>query len=162
MHATKLKGCWVAEGWERCIFAKDEESKAPVVIKVLQPSIGASDYILYDILSRYPHPSFACILNTGQLSDGRSYAVMESVSGVNLRTRIGPRAMGFVASVNVFSQLTDALSELHAHSIIHRDIKPENIMVQDPDRDLRVKLIDFGVVKGLASVIRSDTQRRNC
>ncbi|MDR0966552.1 MAG: serine/threonine protein kinase [Myxococcales bacterium] len=45
-------------------------------------------------------------------------------------------------------QICQALAYVHARGLVHRDIKPSNIMV---DREQRVKLMDFGLAKHLAS-----------
>lgn len=45
-------------------------------------------------------------------------------------------------------QICQALAYVHARGLIHRDIKPSNIMV---DQEQRVKLMDFGLAKHLAS-----------
>jgi serine/threonine protein kinase len=45
-------------------------------------------------------------------------------------------------------QLCEALAYVHAHGLVHRDLKPANVMVDD---DRRVRLMDFGLAKFLAS-----------
>ena len=51
--------------------------------------------------------------------------------------------------LGLLAQILDALEVLHARGIIHRDLKPANILV---DREERVRLVDFGVVKMLDEV----------
>ena len=43
------------------------------------------------------------------------------------------------------------MSYFHSMGIVHRDLKPDNIMIQNDNtgdfRDIKVKLIDFGMAK---------------
>ena len=141
-------------GWEdtgEAYLALDETRKERVVIKVFLSSVQEDSVELHKVLSELNHPNLACVFDTGRLTDGRSFAVMENISGVNLRTRIGPWGMDLDEVVKVTNQLAEALGELHAHSIVHCDVKPDNIILQNSDGELRVKLLDFGVAEGLAS-----------
>ena len=45
----------------------------------------------------------------------------------------------------LFKQLFQSIKYLHERNIVHRDIKPENILLVD--KDLHVKLADFGLAK---------------
>jgi serine/threonine protein kinase len=52
---------------------------------------------------------------------------------------------------SIMLQLAAATSYLHSVAIIHRDIKSENILVQEqPDGQVYVRLIDFGLARVLA------------
>ncbi|KAM7275122.1 hypothetical protein ACFE04_016988 [Oxalis oulophora] len=42
-------------------------------------------------------------------------------------------------------QLGAGLEVLQAHHIVHRDLKPENILVSGPDKNLVLKIADFGL-----------------
>ena len=134
---------------EETYLAEDQERKRSVVVKFFESSIEETASTFYETLSRVKHPNVASVFDTGRLSDGRSYAVMESVSGVNLRTRIGPRGMHLPEIVSVTTQLTAALAALHGSAILHCDIKPDNIMLQDRNGEMHVKLCDFGLVNDL-------------
>ncbi len=106
------------------------------------------------VLARLDHP------NLPKVSDffsqgGRDYLVMDFIPGEDLRTILSEsRQKGaFLAEAEVLtwaSQLADALEYLHSQEppILHRDIKPGNIKLTPSGL---VKLVDFGLVKILAS-----------
>ncbi|WP_232537373.1 serine/threonine-protein kinase [Cystobacter fuscus] len=82
--------------------------------------------------------------------DGRPYVVMEYLEGQSLaafaRGPIEP-----ALTVELLTQVCDALGAAHARGIIHRDLKPANIfLVPGPQGRHRVKLLDFGIAKRLA------------
>jgi tRNA A-37 threonylcarbamoyl transferase component Bud32 len=97
-------------------------------------------------LARLNHPNIVSVYDFGQAAS-LSYFVMEYVDGVNLRQllragRISPRD-----TLQIMSQICDALQYAHDEGIVHRDIKPENIL---RDKRGRVKIADFGIAKLLA------------
>ena len=106
------------------------------------------------VLARLDHP------NLPKVSDFFSektndYLVMDFVPGDDLRQRM-LEAKGnetFLEEKDVLSwaiQLSDALAYMHSQDpqILHRDIKPSNIKITPSGL---VKLVDFGLVKILAS-----------
>jgi len=97
-------------------------------------------------LARLNHSNIVAVYDFGQAGN-LSYFVMEFVDGVNLRQlmRAGPIAPR--ETLQVMSQICDALQYAHDEGIVHRDIKPENIL---RDKRGRVKIADFGIAKILA------------
>lgn len=84
--------------------------------------------------------------------EGNEYFTMEWVEGLSLREIITQRKkekrpFSVKEAYKVISQLGSALDHAHKYTI-HRDIKPENILIKD-DRELKIKLSDFGIAKML-------------
>lgn len=106
------------------------------------------------ILARLDHPNLPKVSDF--FSEGnREYLVMDFVPGEDLRTLMlearsnnnflsEPEVLGWSA------QLADALNYMHSQDppILHRDIKPSNLKLTPSGL---IKLVDFGLVKVLAS-----------
>jgi len=81
--------------------------------------------------------------------DGRSYLVMEFITGQTLRDRllaVGPHPLPTDEVLGYAYQLCDVLDYIHRQypPIIFRDLKPDNIMVKP---DGQIVLIDFGIAR---------------
>jgi serine/threonine-protein kinase len=109
--------------------------------------------ILYQI--QHPQiPQFRATFEENQ----RFFLVQDYVEGKTYRAMLDDRkAQGFVFSESEVQQLVKqvlpVLAYLHGKGIIHRDIAPDNVILRERDR-LPV-LIDFGVVKELATRIQA-------
>jgi eukaryotic-like serine/threonine-protein kinase len=106
------------------------------------------------VLARLDHPNLPKVSDFFSIG-GRDYLLMDFVPGKDLRTLMtDARQNGrFLEEEEVLgwaSQLVDALVYLHGQNppILHRDIKPSNLKVTPNGV---VKLVDFGLVKILAS-----------
>jgi eukaryotic-like serine/threonine-protein kinase len=106
------------------------------------------------VLARLDHPNLPKVSDFFSIG-GRDYLVMDFVPGKDLRSLMTEaRQKGvFLPERDVLawaSQLIDALSYLHNQKppILHRDIKPGNLKLTPSGL---VKLVDFGLVKILAS-----------
>jgi len=77
------------------------------------------------------------------------YLVQEYIDGKDLSHElIKGKVWEIFTVVDLLQNLLTVLSFVHQHNVIHRDIKPENIIRR---RDGQIFLIDFGVVKQIAT-----------
>jgi serine/threonine protein kinase len=137
-------------------LARDQQLMGkPVVIKILLEQVFETDADGWvkkkfrqevEALARIDHPGVVGILQTGELSDGRPYLVMQYIEGRNLRSVMKAEGMNLSHVAQIIRQIGQALTSAHDRGIYHRDLKPENIMLQALGEDEEhVKLIDFGV-----------------
>lgn len=106
------------------------------------------------VLARLDHPNLPKVSDFFSVA-ARDYLIMDFVPGKDLRTMMTEvqQKGQFLTEREVLSwasQLADALSYLHSQKppILHRDIKPSNLKLTPSGL---VKLVDFGLVKILAS-----------
>ncbi|MFI6582598.1 PQQ-binding-like beta-propeller repeat protein [Embleya sp. NPDC050493] len=100
------------------------------------------------------HAGVVTVFDLGQdPDDGTLYLVMEFLAGRDLDTvlrRDGPPAVA--TAVEWAAQTAEALEVAHAAGVVHRDLKPANLML---GTDSRVKILDFGTARYMASTNRS-------
>jgi len=97
--------------------------------------------------SKLSHPHIATIYDYGETTDGRPYIVMELVRGKTLSALIREERLSIQRTIEIVSEVAEALSEAHRHGLVHRDIKPSNIAINERGS---VKVLDFGLAKQLA------------
>lgn len=91
------------------------------------------------------HPNIVGVYDTGS-SNGRSYIVMEYVSGRSLRDVLRQEVLSANRAAEMAADVADALHYAHERGLVHRDVKPGNIMVSDEGQ---VKVTDFGIARAL-------------
>ena len=95
------------------------------------------------VLASLNHPNIAAIHGFEEYA-----LVMELVEGPTLDERIEKGPMPVDEALAVARQIADALEYAHERGIVHRDLKPANIKLTSEGR---VKILDFGLAKALAS-----------
>jgi len=97
------------------------------------------------VLASLNHPNIAAIYGVEE-SGGRKFLIMELVPGETLGDRIKRGPIPMEDALKIAVQICEALEAAHENGVVHRDLKPANIKVTP---DGRVKVLDFGLAKGL-------------
>ncbi len=113
------------------------------------------------ILYQIQHPQIPQFRATFE-QEGRLFLVQDYVAGKTYRTLLEEykstgKRFSETEVLQWMQQLLPILDYIHTQGIIHRDISPENIIRRESDR--WPVLIDFGVVKELATLIQFPENR---
>ena len=140
-------------GMSRVYVARDNTTDSRVAIKLLPPRPDGDNLIERmqreaEALSRLDHPNIVKPIASGPMEDGGYYIAMELIDGPKLTDFIRDNQTDPEESIQLLLQVCSALRHTHRKGVIHRDLKSSNILVSREGRKkVRVKLIDFGVVK---------------
>jgi Tol biopolymer transport system component len=143
--------------------ATDLKLGRSVAIKLL-PTAFASDQERLSrfrreaqVLASLNHPNIAQIYGLEESGDTRCI-VMELVEGETLQTRIKRGPLPADEAVTIAKQIAEALEAAHEKGVVHRDLKPGNVMLT---ADGRVKVLDFGLAKGMSGANASSATSSN-
>jgi len=146
----------LGEGGMGAVFhARDSVSGQEVALKVLAVGCLTEPLALKRfekearLLKEAKSPHVANLLEVGTDGEVR-YLVMEFVNGGDLRRWINKAGVvDETSTLEIISELSQALVTAHAKGMVHRDIKPENILLSKDDQAQRpvVKLTDFGLAR---------------
>jgi serine/threonine protein kinase len=112
-------------------------------------------------LSSLRHPNIISLYDVFA-TDEKIYIIMELMSGGELFDYVVKRGtLNEAEASHIIRMVTSALVYIHSERLVHRDLKPENLMLthspiidkhslnnnHDHDKDIQVKIIDFGLSK---------------
>lgn len=145
-------------GWSTVYRARHRLLHSDVAMKVLHGHLlnDAEKLQRFEaeakILSRLNHAGIVKVLDFGLVP--RPFIVMELCEGITLAEYVTENGrLSTHMFLAIFKQVCAALEAAHASDLVHRDLKPSNIMLLDPDHNLRVKILDFGLAKVLDSAV---------
>src|SRR5690349_6031891 len=158
-----LVGGWVVEqlhyrGPVSILYrARDSRTGAATALKVMRSQFTETHTALRrfrreaDTLQHLRHPHIVDVLGYGELADGRPFIAMEWLEGRDLAAELAARGpLSAEEALEVLEQVGAALRAAHDAGVVHRDLKVQNVMRLPGGADARVKLVDFGVAKGLS------------
>ena len=146
-----------AGGMGEVYRARDARLSREVAIKLLPPELAGNPERLQRfeqearLVGTLNHPNVLAVYDIGN-ADGVPYLVSELLEGQTLRERLRGIPLGQRKAVEIAVQIAHGLAAAHERGIVHRDLKPENIFVT---ADGRVKILDFGLAKTIASSLRA-------
>jgi eukaryotic-like serine/threonine-protein kinase len=125
------------------------------VVKVMRRELASDPRYLErfrleaQALAALQHPNVVEVTDFGKTADDRPYFVMERLVGRTIGQELQRAGTPpLTAAVDWTIQALEGLSAAHGSGIVHRDIKPGNLfLVENPERDLRLKILDFGIAK---------------
>jgi serine/threonine protein kinase len=129
--------------------ARDSRLNRIVAVKVIAPGRTRDPHRRRRFIqeaqaaSALNHPNIVTIHDILPEGDTQ-YMVMEHVSGKTLHQLLRPGRLPVIETLQIASQMANALAAAHGAGIIHRDFKPANVMVTGSGL---VKILDFGLAK---------------
>lgn len=144
-----------------------ERLRRAVAVKILHDHLSDSPEVVNrfrqeaSVIADLHHPGIMQIHDLDEV-DGRSYIVMEHLSGPTLAQHISEtvRKRGRIPVrdvIRIVTQVADALGFAHRLGILHRDVKPANIVLRSPTKevspggalpaDAMPVLTDFGLAR---------------
>ncbi|QDT26940.1 serine/threonine protein kinase [Gimesia panareensis] len=115
-----------------------DKAENPVLVKRFKAEGQAAAHLR--------HENIVSVYDAGE-EDGYLYIALEYVEGTDLHNLIGKRnRIPVRRSLEIITQVTEALAHAYQQGIVHRDIKPANILIR---QDGVVKLTDLGLARSI-------------
>ncbi len=115
-----------------------DKAENPVLVKRFKAEGQAAAHLR--------HENIVSVYDAGE-EDGYLYIALEYVEGTDLHNMISKRTrLPVRRSLEIITQVTEALAHAYQQGIVHRDIKPANILIR---QDGVVKLTDLGLARSI-------------
>ncbi|QDT42620.1 Serine/threonine-protein kinase PrkC [Gimesia alba] len=115
-----------------------DKAENPVLVKRFKAEGQAAAHLR--------HENIVSVYDAGE-EDGYLYIALEYVEGTDLHNLINKRdRIPVRRSLEIITQVTQALAHAYQQGIVHRDIKPANILIR---QDGVVKLTDLGLARSI-------------
>ncbi len=100
-------------------------------------------------LAAVRHTNVVSLFEVGQTPSDEPFLIMEQLQGEPLDERLwrGRPTVSEVIAIGL--ELLAGLDAVHAAGVLHRDVKPDNIFLARVGGAVVVKLLDFGLARGL-------------
>lgn len=131
------------------LLAEDTKLNRKVAIRVLPPESVTDKHSKKRVLkearaiAKVDHPNICPIYEVDE-ENGQSFIVMQYVEGQNLSARSKSRPLLLRETLDVATQVANALAEAHGRGVIHRNLKPQNIILTEHGQ---VTVLDFGLTR---------------
>jgi tetratricopeptide (TPR) repeat protein len=122
----------------------DLERQAAVKVLAARHEVGdARDRLFREAraAAALSHPHVVAVYDVGEHKH-MPYLVMELIEGPSLKER---KPESLEETIEIATQICDALGHAHEHGLVHRDLKPANVLLSDATGRLLVKLVDLGL-----------------
>src|SRR6188768_1917660 len=158
-----------AGGMATVYLARDQSLLRSVALKVqhADPDGGSGRFLEEaQVLGQLEHPNIVPLYTLESAADGPTFSTMRYLRGSSLHDVLRCLSTGDSAIVaeysltrlmQIFLQITQAVSYAHNQGVIHRDLKPANVMLGEHGE---VQVVDWGIAKvRSASGVHTDSQR---
>lgn len=145
----------IGEGGMGLVYqVRQEEPRRDLALKLLAHHRTTEEFRArfeaeYRVLALMKHHNIAAMHEVGQTEDGHVYFTMEYVPGIPITRYCQERKLGLRERLVLFQQVCEGVMHAHQKAVVHRDLKPNNILVTEENERPVVKIIDFGIAKGL-------------
>ena len=152
----RIEGHLGSGGFGDVFRAVQEKTEQVVALKVLKPRYGKGAPSMDRQLARFRremrvcaelhHPHIVRLIDSGETERGLLFSVFEYVPGTTLAELLREKgSLTIRMTIELMSQVLDALICAHGRGIIHRDLKPNNIMVSTTGSRAQTTILDFGI-----------------